>query len=186
MMVSANTRRGCYLSLLNIIQGDVDPTQVHKALQRIRERRLVSFIPWGPASFNVALSHKSPYLKHRHKVSGLLMANHTCIHQLFAKTLVAYDRIRKRNAFIDNYRREPIFADNLDEFDDAREVVFNLKEEYLAAETPEYVDWGAAAADTGEDFDVPAEPADRQIAPPLGGDVDDDDDLAGVVATLPP
>jgi tubulin gamma len=45
IMVSANTRKGCYLSLLNIIQGDVDPTQVHKALQRVRERRLVSFIP---------------------------------------------------------------------------------------------------------------------------------------------
>lgn len=49
IMVSANTRRGCYISMLNIIQGGddggVDPTQVHKALQRIRERKLVNFIP---------------------------------------------------------------------------------------------------------------------------------------------
>jgi hypothetical protein len=27
--------------------------QVHKALQRIRERKLVNFIPWGPASIQV-------------------------------------------------------------------------------------------------------------------------------------
>jgi tubulin gamma len=27
-MVSANTRKGCYISILNIIQGAVDPTQV--------------------------------------------------------------------------------------------------------------------------------------------------------------
>ena len=148
MMVSANTRKGCYLSLLNVIQGDVDATQVHKALQRIRERRLVTFIPWGPASFNVAVSRKSPYVRTKHKVSGLLMANHTCIHQLFAKTLVAYDRIRKKNAFIDNYRREPMFSDNLDEFDDSRDVVASLRDEYLCAETPEYINWGGIDDDT--------------------------------------
>lgn len=54
IMVSANTRRGCYISVLNIIQGEVDPTQVHKSLQRIRERKLAKFIPWGPASIQVS------------------------------------------------------------------------------------------------------------------------------------
>ena len=29
IMVSANTRKGCYISILNIIQGGVDPTQVY-------------------------------------------------------------------------------------------------------------------------------------------------------------
>ena len=28
-MVSASTRKGCYISILNIIQGAVDPTQVY-------------------------------------------------------------------------------------------------------------------------------------------------------------
>ena len=31
----------------------MDPTQVHKSLQRIRERKLAQFIPWGPASIQV-------------------------------------------------------------------------------------------------------------------------------------
>ena len=31
IMVHANTKRGCYMSILNIIQGDVDPTQVRAA-----------------------------------------------------------------------------------------------------------------------------------------------------------
>ena len=43
----------CYISILNIIQGEIDPTQVHKSLQRIRERKLAQFIPWGPASIQV-------------------------------------------------------------------------------------------------------------------------------------
>jgi tubulin gamma len=56
IMVSANTRSGCYISILNIIQGnDVDPTQIHKALQRIRERNALNFIPWGPASVQVGM-----------------------------------------------------------------------------------------------------------------------------------
>ena len=56
IMVSANTRRGCYISILNIIQGEVDPSQVHKSLQRIRERKLANFIPWGPASIQVRIA----------------------------------------------------------------------------------------------------------------------------------
>lgn len=79
IMVSASTRKGCYISILNIIQGQVDPTQVHKSLHRIRERRLAQFIPWGPASIQVALSKQSPYIKTSHRVSGLMLANHTSI-----------------------------------------------------------------------------------------------------------
>ena len=62
IMVSASTRKGRYVIILNIIQGDVDATQIHKSLQRIRDRKLASFIEWGPASIQVALSKKSRYV----------------------------------------------------------------------------------------------------------------------------
>lgn len=52
---------------------------MHKSLQRIRERKLAQFIPWGPASIQVALSRKSPYIQTAHRVSGLMLANHTNI-----------------------------------------------------------------------------------------------------------
>jgi len=67
--------------------------QVHKALQRIRERRLVNFIPWGPAGIQVALSRKSPYVDTKHKVSGMMLANHTCMAELFKRALGQYDTI---------------------------------------------------------------------------------------------
>lgn len=147
IMVSANTRSGsgCYISMLNIIQGNnIDPTQIHKALQRIREKRHVEipFIPWGPASIQVALARKSPYLSHRHKVSGFMLANHTSMAELFERLLKQYDRIKSRNAFLDNYRREAVFQHSLDEFDHSREVVQNLIEEYRACERPDYVNFG--------------------------------------------
>lgn len=62
-----------------LMQGEVDPGQVHKSLQRIRERKLANFIPWSPASIQVALSRKSPYIQTQHRVSGLMLANHTNI-----------------------------------------------------------------------------------------------------------
>jgi len=143
IMVSSSTRKGCYISILNIIQGDVDPTQVHKSLQRIRERKLANFIPWGPASIQVALSRKSPYVETPHKVSGMMLANHTCMQELFVRAIKQFDRLRKRNAFLDNYKKQPMFSDGLEEFDSAREIVQSLADEYRASETQDYVNWGS-------------------------------------------
>ena len=40
------------------------------SLQRIRERKMARFIPWGPASIQVALSRRSPYVQSPHKVGA--------------------------------------------------------------------------------------------------------------------
>ncbi len=52
----------------------------------------------------MALSRKSSYVETAHKVSGLMLANHTCMASLFQRSVNQYDKIRKRNAFVDNYR----------------------------------------------------------------------------------
>lgn len=43
---------------------------------------------------------------------------------------------------MDNYRKEPIFKENLDEFDDSKEAVESLIQEYKAAESKNYLDMG--------------------------------------------
>ncbi|WZZ18126.1 hypothetical protein YC2023_111215 [Brassica napus] len=144
-----------YISILNIIQGEVDPTQVHESLQRIRERKLVNFIEWGPASIQVALSKKSPYVQTAHRVSGLMLASHTSIRHLFSKCLSQYDKLRKKQAFLDNYRKFPMFCtkaltinygygqdNDLSEFDEARDIIESLVDEYKACESPDYIKWG--------------------------------------------
>uniref|UniRef100_A0A1A9WX71 Tubulin gamma chain n=1 Tax=Glossina brevipalpis TaxID=37001 RepID=A0A1A9WX71_9MUSC len=146
MMVSTGsdkTNHHCYISILNIIQGEVDPTQVHKSLQRIRERKLAQFIPWGPTSIQVALSRSSPYVQSSHRVSGLMLANHTSICSLFERALGQYDKLKKRGAFLDQFRREEIFKDDLSELDDSRDVVDCLVQEYEAATQPNYLQWSA-------------------------------------------
>ena len=140
------------MSILNIVQGDVDPTQVHKALQRIRERRLVNFIPWGPAGIQVALSRKSPYVDTKHKVSGMMLANHTCMAELFQRALQQYDTIISRNAYLHQFRPEhAMFSEGNAEFDSCREVVQSLMDEYRAAEGPDYLSWGGEPAHDGLD-----------------------------------
>ncbi|WZH43773.1 Tubulin gamma chain [Fusarium acuminatum] len=87
MVSTVPGKKSCYISILNVIQGEVDPTDVHKSLLRIRERRLATFIPWGPASIQVALTKRSPYIPMSHRVSGLMLANHTSIATLFKRIL---------------------------------------------------------------------------------------------------
>ncbi|RCI13312.1 hypothetical protein L249_1036 [Ophiocordyceps polyrhachis-furcata BCC 54312] len=110
MVSTVPGKKSCYMSILNVIQGEVDPTDVHKSLLRIRERRLATFIPWGPASI-----------------------------QLFKRILKQYDGMRKRNAFMEGYKKTAPFSENLDEFDEAREVVAELIGEYEAAEGADYL-----------------------------------------------
>lgn len=138
-----------YISILNIIQGEVDPTQVHKSLQRIRERKTANFIEWGPASIQVALSKKSPYVQTSHRVSGLMLANHTSIRHLFNKILHDFERLigprMERRAFLDPYIKFPNFRDAsgnllLDEFMDAKEVVQEMSAEYQACESADYIE----------------------------------------------
>jgi hypothetical protein len=40
--------------------------------------------------------------------------------QMFKRTVQQYDRFRSRNAFLDQYKKEPMFENGLEEFDSAR------------------------------------------------------------------
>lgn len=60
--------------------------------------------------------------------------------QLFKRIVAQYDKLIKRHAFLDQYRREPMFANDLSEFDDARTEVTDLIAEYEAAESANYLD----------------------------------------------
>ena len=42
--------------------------------------------------------------------------------QLFKRMLDQYDRLRKRNAFLEQYKKEKMFENGLEEFDDSRYV----------------------------------------------------------------
>ncbi|KAK6130540.1 hypothetical protein DH2020_035721 [Rehmannia glutinosa] len=118
-------------------QGEVDPTQFVILLCDVAE----SFFHFTAVDdFKI---RKSPYVQTAHRVSGLMLASHTGIRHLFSKCLSQYDKLRKRQAFLDNYRNHPMFADNdLSEFDESRDIIESLVDEYKACESPDYIKWG--------------------------------------------
>lgn len=71
-----------------------------------------------------------------------MLANHTGIATLFKRIVFQYERLRKRNAFLEQYKREEPFRDGLGEFDEAREVVGELIREYEDAEKADYLSGG--------------------------------------------
>ena len=75
-----------------------------------------------------------------------MIANHTSMAQLFGRTLSQYEKLKKKGAFIEQYRREANFE--IEEFDSSKEVVVDLIDEYKAAEKMDYVTWGGSKAAT--------------------------------------
>ncbi len=73
--------------------------------------------------------------------------------QLFKRIVRQYDGMRKRNAFMEAYKKTTPFAENLNEFDEAREVVTNLISEYEAAEDVKYLNPDVGEKPTSADTD---------------------------------
>ena len=137
VMVSANPQDGLYTSILNIIRGEVNPAEIHKAILKIRERQEIKFIPWGPGSMQVALAKTSPFIETPHKVSGMLLANNTCVRALFQGAVKEFDQLFERGAYLAPYQATEDF--DLAEFDSAKEEVLQLHGEYEACESSDYL-----------------------------------------------
>ena len=82
-----------------------------------------------------------------------MLANHTGISTLFKRIVSQYNQLRKRNAFLEQYKREEPFRDGLGQFDEAKEVVTELIKEYEEAERSDYLSGGKEdeAANGGAD-----------------------------------
>jgi tubulin gamma len=76
------------------------------------------------------VSRKSPYVQTSHRVSGMMLANNTCIRHLFKSCLSHYDKLMRRKAFLDQYEKYDMFRENFTEFDDSKEVLESLINEY--------------------------------------------------------
>lgn len=151
LMASVNTRRGVYLSALHIIQGEVDPSEVHSSLQRLREQDTTHFIPWGPNSIQVVLAKRSPYIPAASRVSGLMLANHSGVSsvrklivnegQIFQGIGTQFDRSFGRKAYLHNYLNLPLFNGDSSEFVNSRQLLTDIVEEYKKSESEDYVQW---------------------------------------------
>jgi len=70
------------------------------------------------------------------------LANHTSIASLFKRMLDQFEKLHRRKAFMEQYKKEKLFENGLEEFDDARATCEELLNEYKACESPEYISYG--------------------------------------------
>lgn len=156
-----------YIAAVDLLQKNdshFDQKDVQKGLMRVHQR--VKFVPWvSNKNVSIAFAKKSPYASY-HKssknifnsdisentyvknlnsekiINGLMLSNSTSIVSLFKRTCFQYDKLVKRSAFLDSYRRGSLFSDdNLQEFRDSREVIQQTIDEYLSADSEEYLDF---------------------------------------------
>ena len=139
IMVSTHVDKGMYISILNIIQGEIDPSEIQSALGQIRENRALRFIPWGPASVQLALSRKSPYVESPNRVSGLMLANHTNLRGLLQEIVKEFNLLFRNKANLHQYDTGKAMEGRVnDEFTESLQAVNSVIEEYAEAEKPEF------------------------------------------------
>lgn len=64
--------------------------------------------------------------------------------QLFDASCGQFDKLRRREAFLDQFKKEPKFKDDLSELDDSRGVVQEVIDEYLASTKNDYISRGTS------------------------------------------
>lgn len=126
----ATVSNGSIISVLNIFNG-FDTREIQSCAQNFSDRNLLKHVPWMAPSFhNIAISSKCSDV-----LSGVSLCNTSGITQLLKKTTEDFDKLKKRNAFTDAYRR---FDSELSEFDSSRECVQGIINEYEQAEDYKY------------------------------------------------
>lgn len=122
------TKSTSAISVLNVLNGVNDSTEVHKSIMKIMDRNLLTFVPWMQPYFNVALSKQK---SNSSRVSGLALLNTTGISLLLSKIVNQFDKLRKQKAFVEIYKK---FNVDVDAFDESREKVRYAIEEYNKSE----------------------------------------------------
>ncbi|EPR79722.1 Gamma tubulin, partial [Spraguea lophii 42_110] len=121
------------ISALNIFSGVENPSELQTTIIRTFDKDTLKFVPWMPPSFHAVIA-PNPTISHN-RVSALSLTNTTATANLIKKISEQYDKLKKRNAFIDMYKR---FNEDLSMFDESREVVQNVINEYENAELASY------------------------------------------------
>lgn len=112
------------LAILNVLEGVESSGEVSRSTEMVLNRRQVSFVPWMPPFFHVALVNRQPFSG---RVTGLALNNTTGVSFLLGKICSQFDMLRKKNAFIEIYKK---FDANLAVFDSSREIIQQIIENY--------------------------------------------------------
>lgn len=133
-----------YISVMNYLTGNnLNQQEIRKA--GIKAQQRLQFVPWTTNSIQMVNCKKSPFLKSENikQLSGLQLSNNTSITSVFTKILKQYDLLVKREAYINSYTDNNSSEERhrvLDIFNDCKESVLNVIDEYKSCQTSGYLD----------------------------------------------
>lgn len=116
------------LSIFNILEGVKDPREVSRAVELIFSKKSINFVENMPPFLQTAISTKKPEFN---RVSGLSLNNTSGVATLLRKICFQFDQLKKRNAFVEIYKK---FDTDLTTFDTSRENIQNVIDNYEKCE----------------------------------------------------
>ncbi|KAG7661755.1 TUB4 [[Candida] subhashii] len=136
-----------YLSTLNYLIGDdLNRQEIQKGIAKAQQR--TPFVPWMTRSVHVIECKQSPFIKrsggtNSRNLGGIQVSNNTSISDVFTKLLDQYDRFFRRKAYVNKYVENNSAEEQsriIDMFNEGREAVADVVQEYDACKRPSYLD----------------------------------------------
>mmetsp|Transcript_20625 Transcript_20625/g.43341 ORF Transcript_20625/g.43341 Transcript_20625/m.43341 type:complete len:437 (-) Transcript_20625:97-1407(-) len=131
---SASFECGKLISSFHFLNRDLSKIDIYNEIEKSYQENKIQFIDWAPSSVHYSNSTDFLMIETNRKPEVCLF-NHTSVKNIFKEILTQYDLLRKRNAFLNNYLKEFKFKNGLELFQDARENICSLIDEYEKAET---------------------------------------------------
>ncbi|CAD5233284.1 unnamed protein product [Bursaphelenchus xylophilus] len=130
LMISALSQGPEYMiSGQAIFEGPKEDIDVFRLKMDIRSKYRDLFPSWHGIGIRCLYAPPSPYLKRNHRVSGLLLANHTRFLNILDEMADGYDRLYAKNAYITQYEKE-YGIDFINEMGESRSKIETLRELY--------------------------------------------------------
>ena len=133
MMSPTNLKEGKFISMCDFFQGNITTDEINDALQRFSDKKIATFVDNNQDPMKIINSRNSPLIQQHNRVTGMMLANHTGVKSFFNTLVTKFNSLYQKKAYIDQYIES--FGNNTQEFDESKEIVNCVKEEYESLES---------------------------------------------------
>ena len=108
MMIKCDPRHGKYMSCTLMYRGDVVPSDVNVAIQRIKSKKSIQFVDWCPTGFKVGINHEPPMVVPggdlgKSMRAACMISNSTSVAEVFSRIDAKFDLMYAKRAFVHWY-----------------------------------------------------------------------------------
>ncbi|KAI6172794.1 Tubulin gamma chain [Aphelenchoides besseyi] len=140
------------LAGLAILQGNLENIDIADVILRMEQKQRFTYPTWSGLTLSTTTCIASPYIKREFKVSGVLLANHTNIANVFDGLHRQFRRFRSKKSY---YQQFADYADAEEELDLCETSMLDLRDLYNDATRDDFL-----SRDTTDKENLKPEPSD--------------------------